>query len=222
MKNALVTNKRNEREHVVLSQFKTAAQGVPADSDRQFEDNLLSSEERLLIINRLHELLRPFMLRRIKSEVLDQLPDKVEKVLRCDLSAWQKTIYRQIQASARGQGSKTGALVKGLNNALMQLRKVCNHPYLFLKEGWEIDENIARSSGKFELLDRMLPKLKKAGHRVLIFTQMTQVMTILEDYLNLRSYKHLRLDGSTAADDREKRMKEFNAEDSDYFIFLLR
>jgi len=85
------------------------------------------------------------MLRRVKSEVLNQLPDKVEKVLRCDLSSWQKAIYRQIQASARGNGNRAGQLVKGLNNALMQLRKVCNHPYLFLKEGWDINEDIVRS-----------------------------------------------------------------------------
>ena len=204
-----------------FSQFKTAAQGIPKERDKEFEDDLLSSEERLLIINRLHELLRPFMLRRVKAEVLDQLPEKVEKVVRCDLSAWQKTLYRQFQASAHGNGNKTGTLVKGLNNILMQLRKVCNHPYLFLKEGWDIDEMMIRCSGKFELLDRMLPKLKKTGHRVLIFTQMTQVMSVMEDYFEYRGYKHLRLDGSTAAEDREKRMKDFNAPDSPYFIFLL-
>ena len=59
-----------------------------------------------------------------------------------------------------------------------------------------------RYSGKFELLDRVLPKLKRAGHRVLIFSQFTSVMDIMEDYCQLRSYKFLRLDGSTKAEDR--------------------
>ena len=87
----------------------------------------------------------------------------------------------------------------------MQLRKVCNHPMLFSPEGYQINDTIVRCSAKVALLDQMLPKLKAAGHRVLIFTQMTQVMTILEDYFSLRGYLSLRLDGSTPADEREKR-----------------
>jgi SNF2 family DNA or RNA helicase len=101
---------------------------------------------------------------------------------------------------------------------LLQLRKVCNHPYMFLTSGYSIDETIVRSSGKFELLNRMLPKLFAAKHRcvvqasvvcmhvvayapclyrsVLMFTIMTQVMDVIEDFFNLRQYKFLRLDGS--------------------------
>lgn len=89
-------------------------------------DDFLSNEERILIIHRLHELLRPFMLRRVKSEVLDQLPEKVEKVLRCELSSWQKELYKQISVKAvedptimAQQGPS-----RGLNNIVMQLRYV--------------------------------------------------------------------------------------------------
>ena len=187
-------------------------------------DDLLSNEERILVIHRLHELLRPFMLRRVKSEVLDQLPEKVEKVLRCELSSWQKELYKQISVKAvedhslLGNGSQAPS--RGLNNIVMQLRKVCNHPYLFSPEGYHINDNIVRSSGKMALLDQMLPKLKAAGHRVLMFTQMTAVMTILEDYFTMRGYLSLRLDGSTPAEEREKRMYKFNAPDSPYFVFL--
>ena len=186
-------------------------------------DDYLSNEERILIIHRLHELLRPFMLRRVKSEVLDQLPEKVEKVLRCDLSSWQKELYKQISAKAVEDPtvmSQQGP-ARGLNNVVMQLRKVCNHPYLFSPEGYSIDDKIVRSSAKIALLDQMLPKLKRAGHRVLMFTQMTAVMTILEDYFALRGFLSLRLDGSTPAEEREKRMYKFNAPDSPFFIFLL-
>jgi len=187
------------------------------------EANFLSNEERMFIIHRLHELLRPFMLRRVKSEVLDQLPEKVEKILRCELSSWQKELYKQIsqKAVAESSGVVEQSNSRGLNNVVMQLRKVCNHPYLFSPEGYHINENIIRSSTKFELLDRMLPKLRAAGHRVLMFTQMTAVMTILEDYFHYRNYMSLRLDGSTPAEEREKRMYKFNAPDSPYFIFLL-
>lgn len=112
------------------------------------------------------------------------------------------------------------SIVQGMNNAIMQLRKICNHPYLFLND-WMIDDDLIRCSGKFELLDRILPKLMHAGHRILMFSQMTQCMTILEKFFEYRGYKHLRLDGGTSADEREKRMYMFNDPDSPYFIFLL-
>lgn len=192
------------------------------------DQNNLTNEERMFIIHRLHELLRPFMLRRVKSEVLDQLPEKVEKILRCDLSSWQKELYKQISKKAVQENGLAGPGVaqpqvpsRGLNNVVMQLRKVCNHPYLFASQGYQLNENVIRSSGKFALLDQMLPKLKAAGHRVLMFTQMTAVMTILEDYFTYRGYLSLRLDGSTPAEEREKRMYKYNAPDSPYFIFLL-
>lgn len=90
-------------------------------------EELISNEERILIIHRLHELLRPFMLRRVKSEVLDQLPEKVEKVLRCDLSSWQRELYKQISRKAAADVSIVSeqAPTRGLNNIVMQLRKVC-------------------------------------------------------------------------------------------------
>ncbi len=150
----------------------------------------------MLIIHRLHELLRPFMLRRIKSEVLDQLPEKVEKVIRCELSSWQKELYKQISRKIAGEAA-TKNFNRGLNNVVMQLRKVCNHPYLFSQDGYHINDDVIRTSGKVELLDRMLPKLKAAGHRVLMFTQMTKMMPILEDYFAYRGFTSLRLDGST-------------------------
>jgi len=142
----------------------------------------------------------------------------VEKVLRCELSGWQRKLYKVIHR--RTIINKDGTIGAGLNNVIMQLRKVCNHPYLFLTD-WLIDYDMIRSSGKFELLDRMLPKLKAAGHRVLIFSQMSQLMTILEKFFEYRQFSYLRLDGGTVSEDREKRMFMFNDEDSPYFIFLL-
>lgn len=76
-------------------------------------------------------------------------------------------------------------------------------------------------SGKFELLDRILPKLKVTGHRVLLFCQMTQLMTVLEDFLNWKGFMYMRLDGTTKADDRGDLLKKFNDPQSEYFIFLL-
>ena len=77
-----------------------------------------------------------------------------------------------------------------------QLRKICNHPYLFKEDDqFPIDDNLWRASGKIELLDRMLPKLMAGGHRVLVFSQMTRLMDIMEDFLSFRGMRYLRLDG---------------------------
>merc|ERR1719423_157764 len=129
------------------------------------------------------------------------------------------------------QGSKNNA--KALMNTIMQLRKLCNHPFMFrniedsysqhkgFQGGMVQGHDLYRASGKFELMDRILPKLKSFGHRVLLFCQMTQLMTIMEDYLNFRGYKYLRLDGMTKADDRGDLLAMFNDKNSEYFIFIL-
>ncbi|KAI8093622.1 SNF2 family N-terminal domain-containing protein [Halteromyces radiatus] len=191
----------------------------------------LNEEEQLLIIKRLHKVLRPFLLRRLKKDVESELPDKVEHVIKCKLSALQSKLYIQMKKHGvlfTGSNEKTGrTTVMGLNNRIMQLRKICNHPFVFEKVEQQINpfkmsnELLYRSSGKFELLDRILPKLKATGHRVLIFFQMTQIMDIMEDYCIYRGLKHMRLDGSTKADTRSQQLKDFNAEDSPYFVFLL-
>ncbi|CAI5758413.1 unnamed protein product [Candida verbasci] len=191
----------------------------------------LTEEESLLVIRRLHKVLRPFLLRRLKKDVEKDLPDKVEKVLKCNLSGLQYVLYQQMLkhnalfVGAEVGGAKSG--IKGLNNKIMQLRKICNHPFVFeeveavLNPTRLTNDLIMRVSGKFELLDRILPKFKVSGHRVLMFFQMTQVMDIMEDFLRWRDMRYLRLDGSTKAEDRQDMLKEFNAPGSEYFCFLL-
>jgi SWI/SNF-related matrix-associated actin-dependent regulator of chromatin subfamily A member 2/4 len=117
-------------------------------------------------------------------------------------------------------------------NTIVQLRKLCNHPFMFQTIEEKYCDHIGRSgvvsgpdlfrvSGKFELLDRILPKLNVSGHRVLLFCQMTQCMTIIEDYLSWRQYTYLRLDGTTKSEDRGDLLKKFNVKDSEFFVFLL-
>uniref|UniRef100_A0A8D0G8C3 SWI/SNF related BAF chromatin remodeling complex subunit ATPase 2 n=1 Tax=Sphenodon punctatus TaxID=8508 RepID=A0A8D0G8C3_SPHPU len=200
----------------------------------------LNEEETILIIRRLHKVLRPFLLRRLKKEVESQLPEKVEYVIKCDMSALQKILYRHMQAkgilltdgSEKDKKGKGGA--KTLMNTIMQLRKICNHPYMFQHIEESFAEHLGysngvingyaelyRASGKFELLDRILPKLRATNHRVLLFCQMTSLMTIMEDYFAFRSFLYLRLDGTTKAEDRATLLKKFNEPGSQYFIFLL-
>ncbi|KAF9113981.1 hypothetical protein BGX27_000374 [Mortierella sp. AM989] len=190
----------------------------------------LNEEEALLIIKRLHKVLRPFLLRRLKKDVESELPDKVERVIRCKMSSLQLKLYNQMKKHGMlftqgGEKGRTG--IKGLNNTIMQLRKICNHPYVFeevervINPSKTNNDQLWRVAGKFELLDRMLPKLYKTGHRVLIFFQMTAIMNIMEDFLHYRHYQYMRLDGSTKSDDRSALLKQFNAKESPYFVFLL-
>lgn len=183
----------------------------------------LNEEETLLVINRLHQVLRPFLLRRVKKEVESELPDKVECVLKVELSSWQKKLYKEIQEKSFSSKDIVTWKSKSLNNSVMQLRKVCNHPYLFLhcENLPEVSDEIWRCSGKFELLDRMLPKFISLGHKILIFSQMTQLMDILVLYFEYRGFKYLRLDGTTKVEERDKHMQQFNSENSEYYIFLL-
>ncbi|CAJ1925279.1 unnamed protein product [Sphenostylis stenocarpa] len=186
-------------------------------------DVSLTDEEQLLIIRRLHQVIRPFILRRKKDEVEKFLPSKSQVILKCDLSAWQKVYYQQVTDVGRVGLHNGSGKSKSLQNLTMQLRKCCNHPYLFVGDYdiYKHKEEIVRSSGKFELLDRLLPKLRRAGHRVLLFSQMTRLMDILEIYLRLHDFKFLRLDGSTKTEERGSLLRKFNAPDSPYFMFLL-
>lgn len=197
---------------------------APFQASSLVESAELNEEENLLIISRLHQVLRPFMLRRLKTDVESQLPDKVEIVFRCEMSVWQRVLYRQMRGKlgiAAGAGSVG---FRSFNNMVMQLKKVCNHPFLFYQEEELMSippEFLMRASGKFELLEHCLRKLKRTGHRVLMFSQMTAALDYLEYFLSMIGMKHLRLDGTTKADDRQEMLEMFNAENSEYFCFLL-
>lgn len=137
-------------------------------------------------------------------------------MIKTDLSAWQKLIYKNLKEKNTIYVDNDPGKVNytALNNLMMQQRKCCNHPYMFLKNYDELcySDWIFRSSGKFELLDRILPKLKAFNHRVLIFTQMTHLMDIMQIYFEFRGIKHLRLDGATK--DRGEMTDKFNEENS--------
>ncbi|KAI2612813.1 chromatin remodeling complex SWI/SNF, component SWI2 and related ATPase [Hypoxylon fragiforme] len=190
----------------------------------------LNEEEQILVIRRLHKVLRPFLLRRLKKDVEKDLPDKTEKVIKCKFSALQSRLYKQMVTHQKitvsdGKNGKTGT--RGLSNMIMQLRKLCNHPFVFddvenqMNPMNTSNDLLWRTAGKFELLDRILPKYKATGHRVLMFFQMTAIMDIMEDFLKYRGVQYLRLDGTTKSEDRSELLKDFNAPDSPYFMFLL-
>ena len=112
---------------------------------------------------------------------------------------------------------------KSLRNTLMRLRQTVNHPYLVLDSySFPIDDPaIWMCSGKFELLDRILPKMVESGHKVLILSQFTQLLQILCCFLEYRGIKHLKLDGAMKQEDRYQNMTVFNDVTSEYRVFIL-
>ncbi len=189
----------------------------------------LTEEESLLIIRRLHQVLRPFLLRRLKSDVLrmgEQLPEKQEHILICDMSAWQKYMYLRIckgekilftDAHGRRRFDK-------LSNPAVQFKKCVNHPYLFYSDHSNLmvdSPDLWRSAGKFDMLDACIMKFLRTGHRLLIFNQMTKVVDLQERLLRYRNIPFYRLDGNTRPEDRKSMVADFNDPGTSVNVFLL-
>ena len=192
-----------------------------------FDLEIDDEEAKKNIISQLHKILRPFMLRRLKVDVAKGLPPKTETILMVGLSKMQKQLYKKLllrdldSITAKSSNKRVTQVL----NIVMQLRKCCGHPYLF--EGMEdrsldpLGEHLVENCGKLSMVDKLLKRLFERGHRVLIFTQMTRVLDILEDLLVMRSYKYCRIDGNTNYDDRESAIDDFNAPNSEKFVFIL-
>ncbi|KAF9244536.1 hypothetical protein BU15DRAFT_42035 [Melanogaster broomeanus] len=190
------------------------------------------------LVRQLHTRLKPYFLRRIKSEVL-QLPPKNEVIVPVSMTPLQKEIYRSILSqnldvlknlthATSVKAGRPGTHKANMNNMLMQLRKCIQHPYLISKDieprglqSREAHEKLIDASAKLRLLRSLLPKLKTRGHRVLLFSQFVIALDIVEDFLSGEGYKFLRLDGDTKQAARQKGMDEFNKPDSEIFIYLL-
>lgn len=180
------------------------------------------------VVQQLHKVLRPFLLRRVKSDVEKSLLPKKEVNLYIGMSdmqvKWYKKILEKDIDAVNGAAGKRESKTR-LLNIVMQLRKCCNHPYLF--EGAEpgppytTDEHLVYNAGKMIMLDKILVRMKKQGSRVLIFSQMSRVLDILEDYCVFREHKYCRIDGSTAHEDRISAIDDYNKPGSEKFIFLL-
>ncbi|XP_009887137.1 PREDICTED: lymphoid-specific helicase [Charadrius vociferus] len=232
------------------------------------------------------QILTPFLLRRLKSDVALEVPPKREVVVYAPLAKKQETFYTAIvnrtirklfgnneeevvELSPTGRPKRRSRKLVDyceehdgspddlekliskmqeevekerpvvevsipmdsevnlkLQNIMMLLRKCCNHPYLIeypldpATQQFKVDEDLVKNSGKFLLLDRMLPELKKRGHKVLLFSQMTMMLDILMDYCYLRDFKFSRLDGSMSYSEREENMHQFNT-DPEVFVFLV-
>jgi len=196
------------------------------------------------VLHKAHALLRIFMLRRLKAQVEKLMPKKIETKVLVPLSNCQVYVYKALLTKNLGmlanlensmklsQSSKKAfeddeakPSHQVLNNLVMNLRKCCNHPFLF--PGVEIDpdttslEELIASSGKLAVLDKLLHALYSRGHRVVLFSQFTKTLDIIEDYVNLRGYQYCRFDGSVNRVQRTVLINRFNAPNSKDFIFFM-
>ncbi|KAG7271939.1 hypothetical protein CRUP_007710 [Coryphaenoides rupestris] len=181
-----------------LLHFLEPAQ-FPSETEflREFGD--LKTEEQ---VQKLQSILKPMMLRRLKEDVEKNLAPKQETIIEVELTDVQKKYYRAIlerNFAFLSMGVNSNSNVPNLLNTMMELRKCCNHPYLIngaeekivaeLRQVYDpmaLDfhlQALIRSAGKLVLLDKLLPRLKAGGHKVLIFSQMVRCLDILEDYL---------------------------------------
>ena len=181
----------------------------------------------------LQQRIQQYILRRLKENVEKSIPEKEETIIDIELTTIQKTYYRALFDRNR-EFLEAGVDKNNLPNLInleVQLRKCCNHPWLI--EGTidrecgitlthnEYMEKTISASGKMVLLDKLLPKLKREGHRVLIFSQMRKVLNILEEYLDYKLYKYERFDGTTSSHERQAAIDRFCHPNSDRLVFLL-
>jgi SNF2 family DNA or RNA helicase len=171
---------------------------------------------------RLARRIRPFLLRRLKTEVAKDLPEKIEQVSFCELTAEQQEVYQQVLESSRQeissavgqQGLQKSRMV--ILTALLRLRQVCCDLRLLKLEG-----ATEGNSGKVELFGELLQEVIDGGHRVLVFSQFTEMLKLLKEQLAGQSIEYAYLDGSTR--DRAKVVEDFQmAEKVPVFLISLK
>ncbi|KAF7932448.1 uncharacterized protein EAE98_003747 [Botrytis deweyae] len=232
--------------------FQVLLSGTPLQNNKrelfnllQFLDNSIDAaelDEKYAELTKdnlpeLHELIRPFFLRRTKLQVLKFLPPMSQTIIPVSMSSLQKQLYKSILAknpelikSIIGKSERALRPTErgNLNNILMQLRKCLCHPFLYSSAIEEtslsheaLHRNLIDASSKFQLLEIMLPKLQARGHRVLIFSQFLKQLDLVEDFLNGLQLPFKRLDGTVSTLEKQKRIDAFNAPNSELFAFLL-
>ena len=190
-------------------------------------------------VKELQKLIQPLLLRRKKTDVDQTIAAKEETIIEVELTRIQKTYYKLLlhKNASTLLSNITGGTLPSLLNLMMQLRKVCNHPFLLKGVTESIEQQFAEklggtvqdeevqlkalveSSGKMILVDKLLAKLKEGGHKVLIFSQMVKVLDILEEYCAMKGYPTERIDGHVPETERQLSIDKFSNDDA--FVFLL-
>ncbi|CAH0554385.1 unnamed protein product [Brassicogethes aeneus] len=253
----------------------------------QDKDKVIENEENHSIISTIHKVLGPFMLRRLKSDVLKDMVPKKEVVISCPMTKLQKDLYKwvidgNIQKLRREEEEEeldiyaprkkrkcaenrkynyyenineddfsdyedeiletADVLLNRMDkkekkdlvtrltmcNPMIMFKKIVDHPYLVNfpldpeseKKQLLISDELIKTSGKMIVLEKMLKKLKRDGHKVLLFSTLCMMMDLIEEMLIMKKIKYRRLDGSYSLEQRGECIDEFN-NDPNIFIFLI-
>ncbi|KAF3922422.1 hypothetical protein AA313_de0205143 [Arthrobotrys entomopaga] len=186
-------------------------------------------------LHELHDMIRPFFLRRTKAQALKDLPPISDVIIPLTVTKLQQKLYssvlskdaeliRAIMAKTEAKGSARSKL----NNILVQLRKVLCHPFVYdteieekLEDQQLVFRNLVDASCKLKFLELLLPRLHEQGHRVIMFSQFLHMLDVMEDFMGGLGLPTLRLDGSNDSAEKQKLIDAYNAPESPYFSFLL-
>lgn len=186
---------------------------------KNFEKPILKGDEESL--KELKTRIQPFVLRRMKKDVLKELPDKIEEKKVSSMTEEQKKLYYSYLAQAKSdidleiqnKGFEKSKLK--ILTALTRLRQICCHPSTFL-------EDYEGGSGKMILFMDVLLEAIANGHRILVFSQFTSMLSIIRDHLEEEKISYFYLDGGTKAKERTENVKKFNNGERDIFLISLK
>ena len=176
------------------------------------------SEEALKQLN-FH--IKPFILRRMKKDVLEELPEKTERKMVSDMTDEQKEVYmsyledmrKKINSEINKNGFERSRMM--ILASLTRLRQICCHPSTFV-------ENYEGGSGKLGLLLQIVQNGVEGGHRILVFSQFTSMLNIIEEEFKKLKISYYYLDGSTPISQRSEDVKAFNSGSRDVYLISLK
>jgi DNA excision repair protein ERCC-6 len=167
----------------------------------------------------LRNIIEPNILRRLKSQVAEQLPSKIDRVVFSPLSDLQVDLYKKALETDCVFKILTGKMK--VFHGIDLLRKICNHPYLSTKDpSYMRPDEMINSTGKMRIVEKLLNKWRQEKRKALIFSQTIGMLNILEIYMKNMGYTYLRMDGKTALGQRTEYVNEFNSNDT-ILVFLL-
>ncbi len=184
----------------------------------RFQNKIMKSEDSGTI-SELRNKIQPFILRRMKKDVLKELPEKIENTVYAGLETEQKKMYEAYLKVARNEVSYMSEVGEEnqmkILSLLMRLRQICCHPRLF-------DSSYKDESGKLQLFEELISSSISEGHRILVFSQFTSMLSIIRERLDGMGVSYFYLDGQTHAEERVELVNRFNKGERDVFLISLK
>lgn len=186
-------------------------------SSSEFRSRFEGVSDNEAVAASLRQIIRPFVLRRMKKEVLNELPEKIETTMLAELSREQKALYQAYATEAKreAEGLLRSGKTMTLLTYLLRLRQICDHPML-------VSGDTGAKSGKLEMLTELIEMYKNNGHRVLVFSQFRTMLDIIEGELNRLGITYFSINGDVAIEERVKLCELFNGGIGDVMLVSLK